>query len=343
MNIFQEHYEKIAIGVGGLALIGGIFLGAQAIGASTKYVSENDGAGLGQAPKELLKEKVSKSIESIEINHVLEKKFDPITKKSELFLMKSVPLHGRKGQMELIDLLDESSKNVHKGVPNKWWFNNNLSTEMGYSNALELDSDGDGFSNKEEFVAKTNPSSSDEYPPLFPKLKLESVKAATFVLSFTESAGDTVTLKIRQNKPTFRHDHRMNPGDTGPLNTTTKNLGEFEKRFTYLKKAQAAPPGGRKQARITLKDHSSNDEELQVFRQEPLTVEDLTAYLYLDALGLQNEPAIALKKGDIFSLPFGKDKKTHKVIDITRKTATESKYTVTIADTKGNEKLLETR
>lgn len=66
----------------------------------------------------------------------------------------------------VIDIYDPSSPNVHADVPNHWFTSNGLRDVMSRRDALTVDSDEDGFTNREEFDAKTNPSDAKSLPPL---------------------------------------------------------------------------------------------------------------------------------------------------------------------------------
>ncbi len=76
----------------------------------------------------------------------------------------------------VVDLLSEGSVPVHKlpaesatgspkPVPNSWFFSYGLDQLIERSGALNVDSDGDGFANGEEFVAGTSPVDAANMPP----------------------------------------------------------------------------------------------------------------------------------------------------------------------------------
>lgn len=66
----------------------------------------------------------------------------------------------------VIDIYDPKAESLHNGVPNAWFISNGISDALGRADGLALDSDGDGFTNMEEFSAKTSPSNPASLPPL---------------------------------------------------------------------------------------------------------------------------------------------------------------------------------
>lgn len=72
---------------------------------------------------------------------------------------------------EMVDLLvienpekPDVKSRVHSEVPNDWFFFYGLDDIIGARDALNLDSDGDGFTNAEEFASKTDPSDKTSHP-----------------------------------------------------------------------------------------------------------------------------------------------------------------------------------
>lgn len=69
----------------------------------------------------------------------------------------------------------DTGSRLHERVPNEWFFRYGLDAVIGDSNALKLDSDGDGFTNEEEFDAGTDPGDAAKYPPFMTEGKAKMV------------------------------------------------------------------------------------------------------------------------------------------------------------------------
>jgi len=140
----------------------------------------------------------------------------------------------------VMDLLDPSSPNIHGEVPNAWFVANGLSDDLCKSNALALDSDGDGFTNFEEFSARTNPADAASFPPLVaagrvPKLEVTKVLRDSFVIqvdsSFAYETNPTeVTIKL------FRTHNDTRPFETkkGLKVGGSFGVGKDDSRFTVV-------------------------------------------------------------------------------------------------------------
>lgn len=140
----------------------------------------------------------------------------------------------------VMDLLDPASPNIHGEVPNTWFVANGLLEALGRSDALTLDSDGDGFTNFEEFSAKTNPSDAASFPPLVaagraPKLEVAKVLRDSFVIqvdsTFSYETNPTeVTIKL------FRTHNDARPFETkkGLKVGDSFGVGKDDSRFTVL-------------------------------------------------------------------------------------------------------------
>lgn len=67
-----------------------------------------------------------------------------------------------------LDLGSANSTPVHPPIPNSWWIQNHI--DPGFADSPISDPDQDGFSNREEFNANTDPNNGKDYPPLIAKL-----------------------------------------------------------------------------------------------------------------------------------------------------------------------------
>ena len=98
-----------------------------------------------------------------------------------------------------LEAFDEKMSEVHAGIPNKWFSDNGL--DLLAPDAPEQDTDGDRFSNREEFVGNTNPNDKKVTPPFRNKLKLKKYIQIPFRLVFKVRDGDIMqinTVDLRQ-------------------------------------------------------------------------------------------------------------------------------------------------
>ena len=88
---------------------------------------------------------------------------------------------------------------LHPPVPNDWFVTNKL--DLLENNILEDDTDGDGFSNLDEWTAKTDPNNKSSHPPLIDKLRLVRFIKQSFRLLFPAYDDESFqinTLDVRQ-------------------------------------------------------------------------------------------------------------------------------------------------
>lgn len=143
----------------------------------------------------------------------------------------------------VIDIYDPSSPDVHPGVPNHWFTANGLREALTSRSGLTMDSDGDGFSNKEEYDAKTNPSDAADMPSLVqsgkePKLQVvgspETKLAVIAVDSSLAYASEPTEAAVRiyaapgSTKTLSRFD-KLTPGSTFKLRDD-----DVDKRFEVV-------------------------------------------------------------------------------------------------------------
>lgn len=108
----------------------------------------------------------------------------------------------------IIDIYDPNAPNIHAEVPNSWFIANGLLADMGKKDALAVDSDGDGFSNFEEYQGNTKPNDPNSYPPLVTteRAKLEAIAVITKrarievegMFGIQEQTPDSVSITVTQ-------------------------------------------------------------------------------------------------------------------------------------------------
>jgi hypothetical protein len=94
---------------------------------------------------------------------------------------------------------------LHPPVPNDWLEDFGLpATE---ADVLDQDPDSDGFTNLDEWNARSNPVDKESHPPYTFKLRLRSYTREIFSLIFSSSIGDTYAINnIDRSRPTqFLH------------------------------------------------------------------------------------------------------------------------------------------
>jgi len=190
MSWISDNYEKAAIG--GAAVIALAFgasiisnKGAVEEGFGRDSVKRNDDVSVPGLPK--IKD-VEVSLGKVRVHP------KPKTKAGrEVNLMTGVPLFAKRGQLNPVDL--PVSAPVHPPIPNSWWLNNDI--DPCYSDSPELDPDEDGFSNKEEFLAKTDPNKFDSHPNLITKLNVVSVKTTHAHLKPSDYGGGKMKFKLQ--------------------------------------------------------------------------------------------------------------------------------------------------
>lgn len=94
-----------------------------------------------------------------------------------------------------VDLGNPSEANVHEGIPNAWWLKYGISP--GYADSPEQDADNDGFANREEYDAETDPMDPADHPALVTKLRVAKVIDNRFLLDFASTTDKEFKIKMR--------------------------------------------------------------------------------------------------------------------------------------------------
>lgn len=206
---------------------------------------------------------------------------------------------------KLIDPLAEGSDQLHPPLTNDWLLANGLDyTDM---NIKEKDSDGDGFSNLEEFEKKTSPNDPKDAPASFNKLKLVGFEPVPFRLEFKgdpSGEGKEFQINLKDLKGSARSQYRK--------------IGEQIEGAPYkILKYEAKPgPNGVNASgdlsELTVQNTETGDSIVLIFNKE---TNDPTSFGTFRNLLTPGDADFTHKTGDEFDIP--PDTRKFKLIDIT--------------------------
>lgn len=237
----------------------------------------------------------------------------------------------------VVDIYDPASPSIHGDIPNTWFIANNISAALGRSDGRVLDSDEDGFTNEEEFAAKTCPAAATSYPDLVqtagstPKMEVTKVSVARATITTDNmfaTAGPnpaSVSIRIFANQADVMPIHKVTvkPGDSFGLNANDKSG-----RFTVVRfdKAEFPDFGGNmvKENVVVVRDNvtaSANKEftiragktpagnkELGTPNEKGRRISDTSVTLRVTAGSAAGKPegVVHVQLNDTFVIPGGK-------------------------------------
>ncbi|HEY1583387.1 MAG TPA: Amuc_1099 family pilus-like system protein [Chthoniobacterales bacterium] len=206
---------------------------------------------------------------------------------------------------------------LHPPVPNEWL--EEFGLPITEADVLTQDSDGDGFTNLDEWEGQTNPTKKESHPPYIFKLKLRSFAEEAFPLIFTSSVEDTFAINNADpSQPTqFLHVGQM--------------VGGTKYKITAYREKFATDRYGTKidVSELTLEQIDTHDLVTLVKGQRATSPESVANFLYT---WNGAEQIFSVKKDQEFSLKPEEEIK-YKLLDVQPDKAT-------IIDTqKPNEKI----
>jgi len=165
MSWFSANYEKALIGGSTLIALGVVYFGWSQIQAVDEDFNKSL-AGKGKQNTAVANaEQIPKAVQSMQLDHGWTQQLD---ENRAVDLFTGIPLFVNRAEPnKAIDLLN--GPQVHLGIPNQFWLENRL--DPGFADSPVRDPDADGFSNLEEYRAKTDPRSSESHPILLSKLR----------------------------------------------------------------------------------------------------------------------------------------------------------------------------
>jgi hypothetical protein len=336
MSWFSENYEKAALGAGALVAAGLVFVGWQKYGSvENDFSSEPKGTGPSDPSV-----KNGDLVSTAKASYSLERQWikgDDNGRPVDLFT--GVALFVNKNDpTKPLDLI--KGEDVHEGIPNQWWLDNRI--DPGFGDSPQRDPDEDGFSNIEEYAAKTDPNDGRDFPSLLSKLSYAGDESVMWVLRPGFESEGAFTFEYSDNRRNANKVGAANPVPPGQLffeNGAAK--GRF--KFTGSKQIKQVNKKIGAEIDVTIvevEDQKPNKLGVKYdipagFRKSDarnFSHFDRTAILTLDALDIKGKE-FKIEENTSFSLPPGGEKKDYKLLEVT-----PDKIKVEVTDKDGNKK-----
>jgi hypothetical protein len=338
MSWFSTNYEKAALGGAAVIALGFVYLGYSKFSSvSNDFSAELKGDGPGNAAVKDA-EKIPGAVASMKLERVLVQGIDG-NRPVDLFT--GIPLFVSSSDPDTAKDLSGEGDPVHPPIDNIWWIVNRL--DPGFADSPSRDPDGDGFSNLEEFLGKTDPNDAKEFPPLIAKLKYVGDDSLAWVVrpGFPSDKGELsfnyLDSQKRENKTGAAN--QIAPGglffEAGVMKNRFKLLGS-EKRMEKSERTNAEM----EVTIVRIEDQQENKKgtiyefpaPLSRQRAADFTKYDRNAIFSLQALG-QEDKEFKVPENMTFGLPSDSAAKDYKVTEVTVESVTVE-YTDADGETK---------
>lgn len=227
MSWFSKNYEKAALGGAAVVALGLAYMGWSRFGSvESDFPAVPEKGGKNDVSVRSA-DLISKAKASLNVDRSWTK---ALAGDRPVDLFTGIPLFVSVSEPEKpIDLSGPNSEPVHPPIPNLWWIDKRL--DPGYGDSPSRDPDEDGFSNLEEFNAKTDPNNSKEFPSLIAKLTY--VRDESLVWVIRPSYGSDGKF------PFIYEDSKRGANKTGAANMiapgeTFFGAGVMQNRFKFL-------------------------------------------------------------------------------------------------------------
>jgi hypothetical protein len=236
-------------------------------------------------------------------------------------------------QTEALDLV--TGKTVHEPIDNTWWIQNKL--DPGFADSPARDPDQDGFSNLEEFKAKSDPNDATSIPSLIAKLMYVKDDSVEWTLRPSYGTGQDLPFIYLEAKS--KNKNKTDPGPQIAPGGMFFEKGLMVGRFKYVKSEEREEFNKRTNSpnRIvyaTIEDQKPNKKgkvyELPAPLSEVMAQDykqfDRSAVFTLEAQG-NNGKEFKVEENTTFSLPNKKDGKQEYLVKEVTPNAVTVEYT----------------
>ncbi|MGC4015244.1 MAG: hypothetical protein QM755_12120 [Luteolibacter sp.] len=343
MSWISQNYEKAAIGAAVVVAGGLAFLGWSKVGAVKDEFNSTTKGGGGKNTAVDGAEKIPAAISSLGQKRAWSQALAGSKGDRPVDLFVGIPLFLKRGETNAVDPVDGSE--IHAGIANKWWIENNI--DPGYADSPQRDEDNDGFTNLEEYTEKTNPTDPNSHPSLVTKLKFVRDDSLQWLLApgmelapgqFTMQYFDLKDGKQRTNKASAVNP--VNTGDTffrdGPAMVNRFKLLSSEK----VKEMNPSTHSEDDRTYLTIQDLQDNKKDVKYRipnnipdgRKKDFFQYDRDAVMTLEAVG-QGGVEFKVQENTRFALPSTAPKKEYLLKKVTPE-GIEVEYTTPSGETK---------
>ncbi|RYD21792.1 MAG: hypothetical protein EOP88_10185 [Verrucomicrobiaceae bacterium] len=195
MSWFQKNYEKAALGGAAVLALGLVYLGWAKLGGIPEEFPESASVTKNNATAVKDADLIQKATSSFNLNRTIEPGIASGDRRVDLFT--GIPLYVKSSSPEeQVDPIKDEP--VHAGIPNTWWIEHRL--DMGFADSPQRDPDSDGFSNQEEYNAKTDPNDAKSVPALIAKLMYVKDDSIAWVLRPSYGEGGSFPFTYEDSK-----------------------------------------------------------------------------------------------------------------------------------------------
>jgi hypothetical protein len=321
MDKIKAHYDRFLLAVAGVVLAGvAVMMALNAGGLAERFTAPpvpSDGEPFVGEP----------AVAQLRADRThMEERRNWSDSKGSLFVSRVYLLRGD----QPVDIL-ESDIELFPGIANTWILEHSLDyTDPGLPDA---DPDGDGFTNLEEFMAKTNPRDAKSRPAAWTKLRLSEVEIEQMQIIFTSKLA---TSEAMINSVASANSDELRGAPIGPSRRYAKGdqikVVKYRPGFAVttddedtpffladIKTEQRPVPATGGTAEVSFITLKTKDGETEVvLEQEVPQVSPFSRVTFIDTSAPGNPPFTIRSNQTLPPLPDGT---TYKLIDVTEKKA----------------------